>query len=172
MHSHYYIALKLKEYNRLKTILNGKEQEGALMNKKRGLTKFLAVGGTVLIWIPIVFTVTLSIIGSAVSHRFLCDYLMPAELFPVAFVGALALLWAAMRVRILHKTLGLLTLAMVIFLAGGQLIAVLTGLASGAVKPGGWQMALALAGIVLYTLAVISLGITGINLIKKLKGVQ
>ncbi len=60
----------------------------------------------------------------------LFDYLMPSELFPLA--GGLLLLWAALRARTgvgrVAWSLGIAVGA----LAGSQVLAVVTGLASGA----------------------------------------
>ena len=69
------------------------------MDRKGALTRLLAVVGTVLVWIPILFTILTSVVGTVSSGMFRFDYLMPAELFPFAFVGALLLLWAAQRAR-------------------------------------------------------------------------
>lgn len=61
------------------------------MNKKNVFTKILAITGTILTWIPILFTVITSIIGTIANRTFLFDFLMPAELFPIALVGSLLL---------------------------------------------------------------------------------
>ncbi len=62
--------------------------------------------------------------------------------------------------------------AAVIFLFGGQAIAVVTGLASGAREATGWPFVLALGSIVLYTLAVIKTGIAGVSLVRKLYSIK
>ncbi len=59
------------------------------MEDRGVLTKILAVAGTVLVWLPIVFTVLTGIIGTIASRVVRFDYLMPAELFPLALVGGL-----------------------------------------------------------------------------------
>ena len=94
------------------------------------------------------------------------DYLMPAELFPVAFVGALLLLWAALRARSHQQLIGWGLGGAVVFLGGGQLYAVASGLASGATEPTGWPWALVIASIALYSLALIEMGIAGILLVR------
>ena len=69
------------------------------MEKKNILTKILAIAGTALAWFPILAPVVLSIPGLIAERVFRFDYLMPAELFPVALVGGGLLLGAALRAR-------------------------------------------------------------------------
>ncbi|MFY9133952.1 MAG: hypothetical protein WAO51_02005, partial [Bacillota bacterium] len=54
----------------------------------------------------------------------------------------------------------------VAFLAGGQLYAVITGLASGVTEPAGCVWAVALASIALYSLALVMTGIAGMSLVR------
>lgn len=136
------------------------------MDRKGVLTRLLAMVGTILVWIPILFTVLTSIVGTISSRVFRFDYLMPAELFPVAFVGALLLLWAALRARSHQQLIGWGLGGAVVFLGGGQLYAVASGLASGAIEPTGWPWALVIASIALYSLALIEMGIAGILLVR------
>ena len=69
------------------------------MAKKDSLTKALAVVGTVLVWIPILAPALFSAAFLIRTRMFRFDYLMPAEIFPVALVGGGLLLWAALRAR-------------------------------------------------------------------------
>ena len=69
------------------------------MEEKDVLTKMLAIAGTALVWFPNLAPVLLSVIGFITERMFRFDYLMPAELFPVALVGGFLLLWAALRAR-------------------------------------------------------------------------
>ena len=138
------------------------------MENKGVLTKVLALAGTVLVWIPIMLTILTSLIG-AVSYRILrFDYLMPAELFPVALLGALLLLWAAKRAPSQRKLIGWGLGAAVVFLIGGQAIAVVSGLASGAIEPTGWIWALVITSIAFYSLALIEIGVAGVLLVRNL----
>lgn len=97
------------------------------------LTKILAVVGTVLVWFPILATVTIAVVGSIGDRVLRFDYLMPAELFPVAFAGGVLLLWVRARRRLIGWGLGIA----VGLLVGGQALAVATGLASGEIEPAG-----------------------------------
>jgi len=136
------------------------------MDRRGVLTRLLAIVGTVLVWIPILFAVLTSIVGTISSRVFRFDYLMPAELSPIAFVGALLLLWAALRARSHQQLIGWGLGGAVVFLGGGQLYAVASGLASGATEPTGWPWALVIASIALYSLALIEMGIAGILLVR------
>ena len=136
------------------------------MDRRGVLTRLLAIVGAVLVWIPILFTVLTSIVGTISSRVFRFDYLMPAELFPVAFVGALLLLWAALRARSHQQLIGWGLGGAVVFLGGGQLYAVASGLASGATEPTGWPWALVIASIALYSVALIEICIAGILLVR------
>jgi hypothetical protein len=136
------------------------------VDRKNKLTRFLAVTGTVMIWLPIFFTILTSIIFTTMTSNFRIDYLMPAELFPVALIGGLLLFWAAARIRTRHKTIGFMILSMFAFLAAGQILAVVTGLASGAINREGWIFTVVIVTIALYTLTLIALGINGTSVIK------
>lgn len=138
------------------------------MEQKDVFTKVLAVAGTVLVWIPILFTIITAVIGTIRDRVLRFDFLMPAELFPAALVGALLLLWAAQRARSQRKLIRWGLVAMVVFLFGGQAIAIVSGLASGAVEPTGWPWALAISSIALYTLALIEVCIAGVLLVREL----
>jgi hypothetical protein len=93
---------------------------------------------------------------------------MPAELFPIALVGALLLLLAARRAHSHLRPIRWSFGAAVAFLVGGQAIAVVSGLASGAIEPSGWIWAVVITSIALFSLALVALGIAGILLVKKL----
>ena len=138
------------------------------MEKKGVFTKILAIGGTVLVWFPILAPVLLSVGFTIRSGRFRLDYLMPAELFPVALVGALMLLWAAIRARSQRKLIGWGLGCAVVLLVGSQLLAVITGLASGEIEPVGWPWALTLGGIIGYALALVVIGVGGVLLLRNL----
>jgi len=93
---------------------------------------------------------------------------MPAELFPFALVGGGLLVWAALRA---HVRLPLIAWGLGLsaaFLIGGQLLAVVTGLASGETEPAGFWWVLVLAMIVANSLALLLLAIGGSLLLRDL----
>lgn len=130
------------------------------------LTRILALAGTALAWFPILVTVLFAVIGSIAARKFRLDYLMPAELFPVAFAGGALLLGAALRMRRERRLIAGALAAMFVLLAGGQLLAVVTGLAAGEREPAGLLFGLVLAMIVGYALADIVLATGGLLLVR------
>ena len=159
------------------------------MKNKSLLTKILAIAGTVLVWLPILAPLFFALERLVRAHRFMLDYLMPAELFPVVLVGGLLLLWACLRMpdpkgfpvhpstrqanepdspgeRPARKTfrvsqrLIIWSLGSAVFLLVlSQVLAMVTGLADGRIEPTGWQWALVFGSLMAYILAVITLGL-------------
>ena len=138
------------------------------MEKKGVLTKVLAIVGTVLVWSPILATIVISVAGSIGDRVFRFDWLMPAELFPAAFAGGGLLMWAALQARLRRDLIGWGLGVMVGLLTGGQALAVATGLASGETGPAGWIWALAVASVVVYSLALVEIGAAGVLLVRDL----
>jgi hypothetical protein len=138
------------------------------MEKKGSLTKALAVVGTVLVWIPILAPVLFSAAFLIQTGMFRFDYLMPAEIFPVALVGGGLLLWAALRARARRGLIGWSLGSAVALPVVGQALATVTGLASGRTEPAGWPWALVLASLALYVLALVILGVGGALLLRDL----
>jgi len=136
------------------------------MEKKNVFTKILAVVGTVLVWFPILAPVLLLLASLISDHMFRFDYLIPAELFPVALIGGGLLLWAALWARSNFKVVGWGLGLAIAFLVGGQALAVATGLATGATRPDGWQWMLVLGSLILYTVALVDIGVGGILLLR------
>lgn len=138
------------------------------MVRRDGLTRALAVTGTVLCWLPVVITVLLSV-GVSLERRVpLLDYLMPAELFPLALLGGLLLTGAAARARSRLRPIVVSLVLAVLLLVGGQAFAVASGLADGSTTPDGWQMGVVLASIALYVAALVSLCVHGTLLTRDL----
>jgi hypothetical protein len=138
------------------------------MKENDVLTRILAIAGTVLAWFPILAPVLFSIAALLREGVFRFDYLMPAELFPAALVGGGLLLWAALRARSRRGLIGWSLGIAIGLLVGGQMLAVVTGLASGRTEATGWWWAPVLASIVVYTLALAAIGVGGILLLRDL----
>lgn len=136
------------------------------MNRRSVLAQGLAIAGAVLTWFPIIAPVVLSVVRFAQTGRWMIDYLMPAELLPVALLGGVLLFWAAIlahshRARIgwsLGAAVGLLILSMG--------LAVVTGLASGAAEASGWRLALVAGLLGGYIVALVVLGVSGVSLVR------
>ena len=138
------------------------------MENKSVFTKILAIVGTVLAWFPILATVLASVAAIIEGHMFQFDYLLPAELFPVALLGGCLLLWAALRARSRRRLVGWSLGIAVVSPLVGQVIASVTGLAQGETEPVGWPWALVLAALAIYTLAVVAMGVGGLMLLRDL----
>ena len=136
---------------------------------KRGIfTMVLAIVGTVMVWLPILAPLLFGLVSLVVDSIFRFDYLMPAELFPLTVLGGGLLLWAARRAQSHLALIASSLVIAVLSLASGQLVAIVTGLASGDTPVGGWQWALALGLIIVYILAVAVIGLGGILLLRDL----
>jgi hypothetical protein len=138
------------------------------MENKGVFTKILAIVGTVLVWFPVLAPVLASVAAIIEGHMFQFDYLLPAELFPVALLGGCLLLWAALRARSRRGLVGWSLGIAVVSPLVGQVIASVTGLASGETEPVGWPWALVLAALAIYTLAVVAMGVGGSLLVRDL----
>ena len=137
--------------------------------KRTGLlTKVLAIAGTALVWFPVAATVVTAVAGSITSRTVRLDYLMPAELFPVALAGAGLLLCAALLARSRRGLIGWGLGLMLALLIGGQAVASATGLASGETEPAGWPWVLVIASIVGYALVLVEIGVAGLLLVRDL----
>jgi hypothetical protein len=136
------------------------------VDNRSGLTKMLVIAGTVLVWIPILAPVLFSALVLVTRLVFRFDYLMPAELFPAALLGGLLLLWAAIRVRSRGRLIGGGLAIAIAALAGGQAVAVVTGVASGRTEPGGGWGALILASLAVYCLALLITAAGGVLLLR------
>jgi hypothetical protein len=135
---------------------------------KKTPVKILAILGTVLAWFPLLATVLTGAIVTIRAGSLHLDYLMPAELFPVAFAGGALLFVAALLARARRALIGWGLLAAIALLIGGQGLAVVTGLASGETEPVGWPWALVLASLVSYVLALLIVAIGGVLLLRGL----
>jgi hypothetical protein len=143
-------------------------QELTNMEKKNIFTKILAILGTVLVWLPILAPFLFAGMALFSRGRFLFDYLLPAEFFPVALAGAGLLLWAALKAHSQRKLIGWGLVSAVLLLVGSQGLAVVTGLASGEIEATGLWWTLTLAGIICYALALVVVGVGGLLLLRNL----
>ena len=138
------------------------------MKRKGTFTKILAIVGTVLVWFPILAPILLSAVVTIIDRVFRFDYLMPAELFPAALAGGGLLVWAGLRARSRWKLVGWGLGIAASLLVIGQVVAVVSGLASGATEPAGLWWILVLVSLVAYSLALIAIGVGGVLLLRDL----
>jgi hypothetical protein len=138
------------------------------MAKTGVLTKILASVGTVLVWLPILAPILFSVAGLMRGGLFRLDYLMPAELFPVALAGGGLLVWAAFRARSRQRLISWGLGLAAGLLVGGQALAVVTGLASGETSPESAWLTVVFASLAIYTAAVVLMGVGGGLLLRDL----
>jgi hypothetical protein len=139
-----------------------------MINERGVFTRILAVAGTVLTWFPIAAPILLTLARLGADGRFRFDYLIPAELFPSALVGGLLLFWAAIRSRSHLKLIGWSFGSAIVLLIGSQVLAMVTGLASGAIDARGWVFVVVLGGIIAYALGVVAMAVGGVLLLRDL----
>ncbi|MBN1438804.1 MAG: GNAT family N-acetyltransferase [Anaerolineales bacterium] len=140
----------------------------ASMNKRGWFTKLLALVGTILVWLPLLLPILFTGIRLIRGGSFMLDFLMPAEFFPLVLVGGLLLCWAGWRARLRRRFLGGSLALGAVLLLGSQGLAVATGLASGKAEPEGWRLAVVIAPLIGYILAVLALGGAGMMLVRDL----
>jgi hypothetical protein len=126
------------------------------MGKKDTLSKILAILGTVLVWIPILAPFVLGFVSLGMDGIYRFDYLMPAEMGILVFVGGAALLWASLRARcrrgIIAWGLGIAVVSMAVLAAFGDVV------------PGSAKWALVVGLLSAYSLAIVGMGVGGVLL--------
>lgn len=138
------------------------------MEKHPLLTRLLAVAGTVLVWLVLLAPLVFGVAHWLRAGWLTVDYLMPAELSPVALLGGLLLVAASVLAR---SGRGLIIgglVAAVLLLVGFQWVAVVSGLASGEIEPQGIWWSVTLAGVALFIFALVVTAVGGILLLRRL----
>lgn len=138
------------------------------MEKKSTLTKILAILGTILVWFPIQAPLVLAAVSVVQTGNAQVDYLMPAELFPVALAGGILLVWAAWRRRAQRKIIGWSLGIAIGALLAGALLTMVTGLASGETELEGFYWVVLIAPLAVYSLGLVIAGVGGFLLLLEL----
>lgn len=136
-------------------------------NKTSWLTKILTIAGTILTALPVLAPVVFGVIALFAWGQFRFDYMMPAEIAPVAIIGGLMLLWAAIRMCVHRWFVAGSLIAAVVMLVGSQGIAVATGLADGRIEPEGFVLWLVMGMLIVYDLMVLLLAVWGWRLVRQ-----
>lgn len=137
-------------------------------NEKGTFTKILAAAGTLLVWIPIGFTVLTSAVGTVLTGSFRFDYLMPAELFLFALAGMVLLICSALRSGLRRKLIVSSSVLAAFFLAACMAVAAVTGMASGRTEAAGLPLFMTMLMLGLYSVSLIIIGTGGALLWKDL----
>jgi len=136
--------------------------------QKSALSKIFAISGTVLLWAPILFMFVTAIVGSIISKAFLFDYYTLVELFPLVALGLILLVLASLLTRTFRKWFGWGSVAALVALTSGLILANASGLASGALADSGVIFAVVIVAIVVYNLVMVALAILGFLLVRRL----
>jgi len=126
------------------------------VDKKGVLSKILTVVGTVLVWFPVLAPLLLGFISLGTHGIYRLDYLMPAELGILVFVGGALLLWGTLRTGLRR---GIIVWGF--GLAAGSITILMS---FGDVVPGGLEWAIVVGLLITYTLAIMVMGTGGILL--------
>ncbi len=133
--------------------------------KTNRLTKGLAIAGTILVLLPVVLPLVFGLIHLAGAGEFLFDWLLPAELLPVVLLGALLLVWAALRAK---QYRGLITITIAIsllLLVFGLVYAQVSGLAQSPEGTMPKAESFMTVLVLLFDLGVLITGIGGVLLL-------
>jgi len=121
-----------------------------------------------MLWAPILFMFLTAIIGSIAGKALLFDYLMLAELFPIIALGLVLLVLTTLLTKTFRKWFGWGSVAALVALTAGQVLAVTSGLASGALPESGGIFVTVIASIVIYNVLVVALAILAILLLRRI----
>jgi len=140
-------------------------------SKSKTIQIVFTIIGTILVLFPVVAPILFTlirIIQTGFKH-FNFDWLMPAELFPVALIGAIILIVISLIARSERAIIisGFALAAVVI--VGVMAYTTLTGLASGETEPAEWMMGLLMGIMGIYSIAHIIMGVGGIMLVRSLR---
>ena len=126
------------------------------MEKKGTLSKILAVVGTVLVWFPILAPLVLGFISLSMDGVYRLDYLMPAELGILVFVGGALLLWGALRTRLQRN--------LIVWGFGLTVGSIAILISFGDVVPGSLEWAIVVGLLITYILSIMIMAIGGVLL--------
>ncbi len=136
--------------------------------QKNALIKIFAISGTVMLWAPILFMFITAISGSIARKTLLFDYLMLAEMFPIVALGLVLLIFTTLLTRTFRKWFGWGSVAALVALVVGNMIAVASGLASGTASESGGYFMIVIVSIVVFNILVVALAILAIMLLRRI----
>jgi len=132
------------------------------VQKRQGLTRVLAILGTVLLCLPVILVVVLTVGGVPKEVGWLPFFAVGAmDVFPVVALGGGLMLWAAIRAHSPCRVLGWSLAAPV----GSIVFGVVW---SQPVPTGGWVLVVTAALVVLYWIGLLISGVSGISLLGSL----
>jgi heme/copper-type cytochrome/quinol oxidase subunit 2 len=96
------------------------------------------------------------------------DYLLLIEVFPLVALGLVLLVMATLLTHTFRKLIGWGSVAALILLSGGQILAVASGIASGAAPASGVNFVIINVSIILFNIWILALAILAIFLLKRI----
>jgi hypothetical protein len=138
------------------------------MKKQNPLARVLAIIGTVLVALPLVFPLATSLpsIGSPGGYR--VDYLMPFELYPITLIGTALILWASLRAHMRRAAVARAIGAMLGFFILCAIAAQVTGIANSVEQLEKWRYMLTAGLGVASLLGQVALIVVGVLLVRDL----
>lgn len=134
------------------------------MKRHDALTKALALAGTLALGATLLAPLLLGLRPTPVGIRFRLDWLMPAELFPLALIGGVLLVVAAVRAHRRKPLISWSAVSALAFFVALNAVPMLTGLASGAREPTGLPWFATLAALAAYVASLAVMVVGGIML--------
>lgn len=138
------------------------------MKNKILISKIISIIGTTLVWIPIIAPIFFTLILLFTRKILVFDFLMPMELFFLIIIGAILLIVSSIIMKYNWKIIGISFIVIISMFIIPQVIAVLTGVASGAAKMTTMMYIILLTFVLIYITFLVILGISAISLTKKL----
>ena len=138
------------------------------MEKQNKLTKILAIIGCIFLWLPLAAPVIFALSYFRGSGKFMLDFLMPFEIFPLVLLGSGLLIWAAIRSKLRIKHIGWAFGAAVILMVLGLMLAQVSGLASGRIEPDGTWDTIVAGLLIASDIALVVTAVGGTMLVRDL----
>ena len=138
------------------------------MEKQMILTKRLAIIGCIFLWLPLVAPVIFALRYFRGSGKFMLDYLLPFEIFPLVLLGSGLLIWAAIRSKLRLKHISWGFAAAVALLVVGLVLAQVSGLASGRIEPDGTWDTIVAGLLIAADIALVVTAVGGTLLVRDL----
>ncbi len=125
----------------------------------------IGIIGVILCLIPLLLMLGTGSVASIMTGRLLIDYLLPAELFYLILPGMVMMVYEAFRQKRCRRLLLVILVMAIVALAGCQLTAVWTGLATGQHPAEGAAWYLVIILLAVYDFAAVAAPAAGIYML-------
>ena len=138
------------------------------MSWKHKIINIIFILGCILVWLPFILPLIFAFISLAQSGRFLFDFLIPMEIFPVVIIGALLIVATHLIRKLPVKIVVGSFIGIILSLLFAMIYAELSGVASGKTDIVSFPGFLILLSLIIYYLSSIIVGVRGLSYLKKL----